>query len=274
MAEIALHEDLDAATTAAILKAHGGGHFDLHVKGQLLHRTTGNQMQMAAHGPEELISLAERVIFFGAEHTHRDKPLSVVDLVDVFRDPVQRLQIAQAAFALFHVGFDHIALAALLFVAGVTLFQLGLDKLAFGAFEQVAPQLGFQIAGKRAVTDQIAVFQHRCADGEIFGTKADTVFDRAGRVTDLQLQIPEDIEHGFNHALGPCGDLVGRQEQQIDVGKRGHFTAPVAANSHHGQSFALGRVGVAVQPFGRDLVRQRDQTIGDPRIGMGHTVRF
>ena len=159
-------------------------------------------------------------------------------------------------------------------MAGVTLFQLGFDELAFSAFEQIAPQLGFQIAGKRAMADQIAVFQHRGADGEILGPKADTVFDGTRRVTDLQLQIPEDIEHGFNHALGPCGDLVGRQEQQIDVREGGHFTTPVAANGHNRQTFAFGRIGVAVQAFCRDLIGQRDKAIGDPCIGMGHTVRF
>jgi hypothetical protein len=58
----------------------------------------------------------------------------------VFRDPVERLQVAQAALALLDVGFQHVALAALLAMARAAFLELGLDELAHRAVEELLAQ--------------------------------------------------------------------------------------------------------------------------------------
>ena len=41
----------------------------------------------------------------------------------------------------------------------------------------------------------------------------------------------------------PGGDLVGRQEQQVDIRLRGHLGASVAAHGEHGDAFGRGGLG-------------------------------
>ena len=49
-------------------------------------------------------------------------------------------------------------------------------------------------------------------------------------MTDLLPQVPQDVEHGFDHALAPRRLLVGKQEQEIDVGAGRQGGAAVAAD--------------------------------------------
>jgi hypothetical protein len=48
----------------------------------------------------------------------------IAHLVDVFADPVERVQVAQPAFAFLDVGFDNIAAVALPLVPFIALAQL------------------------------------------------------------------------------------------------------------------------------------------------------
>ena len=55
------HELLDAALAPLVFKTQALGHFDLHVEGQPLFRAPRQKMQMAAHEPEKLFRLGERL---------------------------------------------------------------------------------------------------------------------------------------------------------------------------------------------------------------------
>ena len=84
--------------------------------------------------------------------------------------------------------------------------------------------------------------EERGADRHVRLRLADAVVDRARRVADLELQVPQHIEHRLDDALAPGGLLVGQQEQEIDVGPRRQRAAPVAAGRDNGE--LLGRGGV------------------------------
>ena len=71
---------------------------------------------------------------------------------------------------------------------------------------------------------------------------ADADVDRAGGVADLQLQVPQHVEHRLDDALAPGGLLVGQEEQEIDVGARCERAAAVAAGRDDGE--LLGRGGI------------------------------
>ena len=86
-------------------------------------------------------------------------------------------------------------------------------------------------------------------------------------MADLQLEIPQDIKQRFNQAFGPGGRLVGREEQQIDIGMRGHFAAPIATHRNHGDVFSGGRIGQRMQVVQSDPKRGSDDLIGQPCIG-------
>ena len=96
----------------------------------------------------------------------------VFHTVDVFADPVQRLQIAQTAFALFDVGFDHITLPALLAVALCTFLQFGFDEIGNCGRKKLCAQTFGQFSGQACVANQKPFFDKAGADGIIFACKA------------------------------------------------------------------------------------------------------
>ena len=76
---------------------------------------------------------------------------------------------------------------------------------------------------------------------------AQAFLDRAGRVADLQLEVPQHVEHRLDDALAPGGLLVGQQEQEIDIRARRQGPAPVAAGRRHGETLAGGGVGRRIE---------------------------
>ena len=68
---------------------------------------------MAAHRPEKILGLAETDKLGPGEHVLVNQLFASADTVIIFRDPEQRLQIAQAAFAFLDIRLDQIARLAL-----------------------------------------------------------------------------------------------------------------------------------------------------------------
>ena len=56
----------------------------------------------------------------------------------------------------------------------------------------------------------------------------------------LKPRSHKEIEHLLDHLLAARGQLVGQQEQQIDVGLRRQFAAAVAADGDDGEPLAGG----------------------------------
>ena len=71
--EIALHEALDAQHADALGIAHALGQFGLHVEGQLFLGAAGDEMQVAAHRPEEILGALEQPVFRGGQHALADQ---------------------------------------------------------------------------------------------------------------------------------------------------------------------------------------------------------
>ncbi len=74
--EIALHQPLDAEHTGAIGKAEARGELGLHVKSQLLVGAAGEEVEVAADGPEKILGPLELAIFVGREHALADQFLA------------------------------------------------------------------------------------------------------------------------------------------------------------------------------------------------------
>ena len=86
-------------------------------------------MHVTAHRPEEILAAAEQLIFLFVEHAALDQLVRLAHAVDVFRDPEQRMQIAQAALAVLHVRLDQIARLSGAADAVLALGELGGDEL-------------------------------------------------------------------------------------------------------------------------------------------------
>ena len=105
----------------------------LDVERQPLLGAAGQEMHVAADRPQEVLAAAEQLELVGLEHAALDQLLDVVHAVDVFGDPEQRVQIAQAALAVLDVRLDQVARLAGAAMALLALGELGGDEFGAGA---------------------------------------------------------------------------------------------------------------------------------------------
>ena len=259
--EVVLHEALDVAQ--ARMRGIAEPHRDLalDVEGQPLLGAAGDEMHVAAHRPEEILAAAEQPAFLLVEHAALDQLVRLAHAVDVFGDPEQRVQIAQAPLAVLDVGLDQVARLAGAAQALLALGELGGDEFGGGVAHHLVVEAGDELVEQRAVAEQEARFQDGGADGHVRLGLADAFVDRAGGVADLQPGVPQAIEDAFGDLLAPGGLLVGQHEQQIDVGAGRLQPAAVAAGGDHRHALGLGRVVRRVEMLARELEQQADDGV-------------
>ena len=216
---------------------------------------------MAAHRPEEVLCAAESPVFGGREQADFDQFAGIADLVDVFANPVKRMQIAQTALAFLDIGFDHVAAVAQFLVPLVALGQFLGDELAFGAGDDFGPEAPRAFFIKRAVTPDIAAFKECRADRQIAARHAHHFVERAARLADLESEVPEEIEHGLDHLLAPGRGLGRGEKGDIDIRMRGHLAAPVSADRNECDAFAGRPVAGAVDMADHVIVDHADQLV-------------
>ncbi len=94
--EVVLHEALDGPEPALLLVAELLGEERLQIEGQPFLGAPRQEVQEAAHRPEEVLALAEGPCFLAREDAGRDRRRADLVIEEVFREPVQRVQVAQA----------------------------------------------------------------------------------------------------------------------------------------------------------------------------------
>ena len=105
--EIVAHETFDAVLAAVPRVAHARADHRLEIEGQPLLGAAGDVVQMEAHGPQEFPGAAAMLRLGRGQHVADIGEFAHgLRVVHVARDPVQRLEIAQAAAALLHVRLD------------------------------------------------------------------------------------------------------------------------------------------------------------------------
>ena len=197
------------------------------------------EMHVAADRPEEILAAAKHVVFVAIEHAAGDQFLGLADAIDVFGDPEQRVQIPQAAFAIFDVGLDEIARLTGAAMPLFALRQLGGDEICRGSLHHFFFETRVKFGVELGVAKQITRFQQRGTNGHIGFGLADALADRTRRVTDLLAHIPQAIEQRLGDRFSPRGLLVGQDKEQIDVGARCQQPAAITAGRDH--RHALGR---------------------------------
>ena len=233
--EVVLHEPLDVDEPRPGRIAELTGDRPLNVETQALLRPAGEKVQAAAHGPEEFLAAAKQREFTRREHPGGDELVGAVNAIDVFRDPEQRVEIAQPPFALLDVGLDEIARRARPSHARLAFGELGGDefgrRLGDDLLVEARPQRLEQllVAGDQARLDQ------RGADGHVRARLPQAFIDRARGMADFQLEVPQHIKQRLDHPLDSGRRPVGQQEQEIDVRIGREHPAPVAANRDDGR---------------------------------------
>ena len=198
------------------------------------------------------------------EHALLDELLRLAHPVDVFGDPEQGVEIAQAALAVLDVGLDEIARLAAAAMALLALGELGRDELGRGALHHLLVEPREQLVVEVAVAEQEARLQDRGADGHVGLGLADALVDRAGRVADLEAHVPQAIEDRLGDRFAPGGLLVGQHEQEIDVGARRHQAAAVAAGGDDRHALGFRRALRRIEVLDRELVEHADDLVLHP----------
>ena len=75
--------------------AHALGHFLLDLEGQPVICPADEEVQIAAHGPQEILGALEGTVFGFREYALADQFGVGLDAVEIFADPVERIEIAQ-----------------------------------------------------------------------------------------------------------------------------------------------------------------------------------
>ena len=130
--EVMLHEALDVLLAGMLGIAEPHRDLALDVERQPLLGAAGEEMHVAAHRPEEILAAAEQLVFLLVEHAALDQLVRLAHAIDVFGDPEQRVQIAQAAFAVLHVRLDQVARLPGAAHAVLALGELGGDEFRGG----------------------------------------------------------------------------------------------------------------------------------------------
>ena len=259
--EVVLHEALDVLHARMLGVAEPHGDLALDVERQPLLGAPGEEVHVAADRPLEVLAAAEQLELVFVEHAAVDQLFDVVDAVDVFGDPEQRVQVAQAALAVLDVGLDQIARLAGAAVALLALGELGGDELRAGALDDRLVEARHQFVEQLLVAEQEARLQDRGADRHVRLGLADAFVDRARGVADLQSEIPQAIQDRLGHRLAPGGLLVGQQEQQIDVGARREQAAAVAAGRHDRHALGLGWIFRRIEMRDDELEQDADDFV-------------
>ncbi len=267
--EVVLHEAFDRRQAGMRRVAQPLRDLALDVEMQPLLRLAGEEVHVAAHRPQEILGLLEFAIFGLGEDAFLDQFLAGAHAIEIFADPEQCLQVAQAALAVLDVGLDQIAALARLGMALVAFGELGLDIFGSGGAHHLVVEAGQQFVKELAFAPQEARFQDRGADGDVGARQPQAFLDVAGGVADLEPHVPQHVEHVFDDLLTPRRLLVGKQEQEVDVGAGRQRAAPIAADRDDRHALS-GRAVLDPVDMGRgEIVERPDQLIHKMRQPFG-----
>ena len=247
-----LHEALDAVLHAVARVAHAGADHGLQVEGQAFLGAAGDVVKVEAHGPEEVPRPADRARFLRCQQAAAGTVLAdqlrhALHAEGMARQPVERLQVAQPATAFLDMRLHQEGAVAVARMTRGALVPLGDEEggqaglLAEGAEGRV------ELVEDRAVPREVAGIDQGGLDGDVALRIIDAFADGAGRMADLQPEVPEQVEHELHRPPPLRAERRIRQEQQVDIGIGREHAPAIAAGGDQGEVRLCLRV-----PHGRD----------------------
>ena len=215
---VVLHQLFDGEVVPLVAVAESGGETFLLFKVEGVFLPRAAEVQGEADAPEGVAALFESGGFaFGHQVTGDEGGVAAV-VVAVGGEPVNHLVVAQAAVAVFQVGFE----LAVLFAVARALFLLFVADV--GGFADERRPGG--VDGLRFAR-QLAVFQQAGEEVGVGGRGGVEVAGVVDVLRDVETKLPQGLDVGFD---GVAVGFVRGEQQQVDVGGREEFSAPVAAD--------------------------------------------
>ena len=138
--KVMLHEAFHGEIAVAVAVTHAARDFRLQVEGEAILRPARRNMEMRPHLPQKSLGAGEPDLLFIGDQAAIHELGEAFDSVEIFGDPEQGVQIAQAPLAVLDVGLEQIARIAGALVARVAFAQLGGDEFAFAVGHDLVPE--------------------------------------------------------------------------------------------------------------------------------------
>ena len=139
----------------------------LQFKRQNLFGAPGQKVQEAAHAPQKIFAPAEGLRFLCRVEPGLDGSRTYFLTQHIFRKPMQRMQIAQAAFAVLDVGFDLVAALARPARAIVALAHFCIDEFARRAAHDIGTEPVLQFGKQLRIAVDDARIEQRGTDCKV-----------------------------------------------------------------------------------------------------------
>ncbi len=110
-------------------------------------------------------------------------------------------------------------------MALVALGELGGDEFGGGAGDDLLAEAAHGRVEQRLVAPQPARLEEGGADRHVLLRERDQLGDRADRMADLELQVPQQVKHRLRRALLLGVGAFARQEHQVEVAEGRHLAA-------------------------------------------------
>src|SRR4029453_19175746 len=194
--EIELHEAFDRRLARPVGVAQRASDGRLMIEAQALLGPSGDKVQVATYCPEESLSALEAAILLGGQQSGVDQLRWLGDAIEIFANPVERMQVAQAALAVLDVRLDDVPAVAHFEVPAVAFFKLGGDEFGAGTGDdRLSKACGAGIEQGLVAPDP-ARFEESCADGNVVARERDQLIPVTDCMPDLPIEVPQHIERG------------------------------------------------------------------------------
>ena len=175
--EVELHEALDRGLPRAVGVMHDFGDARLIVEVEPFFGTPRKQVQVTAHRPEKALGAVEPAELGGGQQARADEVRRALHAVHIFADPVEGMEVAQAALAVLDVGLDDIAAVAHLDVALVPLSELGSDEIGGGPGDHFLAKAAHGRVEQRVFAPNPSALEEGGADRHVLFRKRDQLGD-------------------------------------------------------------------------------------------------
>ena len=267
---VAGHEALDPLPAAPPGVAQRLGDIELQVEGQPVLTAPGVQVQVEAHGPEEGLRRPHVLGLRRGQQAVAVQRLRPRIIEASAGNPIEGVQVTQAADPFLDVGFQRIAAVAGLEVALAPFLDLVVGELAAARPFHHGADFGIETAGQCHIAANHAVFDHRREGANVVVGLGHALAHGPDRLPDLEARIPEHVEQGLDRLGRRVADRVLGQEQQVDIGKGGELPPAIATqpDQAHGRAAAVGQrvLNVLEHPHDHHVGPVREALRGGPAV--------